>query len=158
MLALFLGWVGQLAYGITSQTTLAAGFRTFWILWFSGASTFFIGAIIGFLFGIPKTRRLLDDPQATPGYVDNSNLEDVSDWLTKIVVGIGLVEIRQIAEVAVRASRFIAEQLNDSPGAQTMAMASLVYGFACGFLNYYCWARVNLSEEFRRQLREQRGR
>ena len=31
-----------------------------------------------------------------PSYLPNTNLETISDWLTKVIVGVGLVEIREV--------------------------------------------------------------
>jgi hypothetical protein len=66
------------------------------LLW-SGACLF-AGALVGFLFGIPKTTQ---DPKAASGTVEvqqkvNTNLEDISDWMTKIFVGLGLSQIAKI--------------------------------------------------------------
>ncbi|MDH6578772.1 hypothetical protein [Kitasatospora sp. MAP5-34] len=76
-------WVGVLGGGL-----LVAG--TFTVL----------GGALGFLFGIP---RLLTsgaaahpaDQQATStaSYAPNTNLEQVSDWLTKILLGAGLTQL-----------------------------------------------------------------
>src|SRR4051812_34381069 len=44
------------------------------------------GVGIGFLFGIPKSRQRIPDQSGRPLYDPNTNLEDISDWLTKIIV------------------------------------------------------------------------
>ena len=49
------------------------------------------GAFSGFLFGIPRV--LQSDhlaSQESSRVLSNSNLEQISDWLTKILVGVGL--------------------------------------------------------------------
>jgi hypothetical protein len=58
-----------------------------------------VGAIFGFIFGIPRT--LTSDDGATDKglrsrIVPNTNLEQVSDWLTKILIGATLVELKSI--------------------------------------------------------------
>lgn len=91
----------------------------------SGLGVLAAGTVVGFLFGVPKVRqagaprrgpgkdsasdratdpartgsKLLDDPTG-PSYQQsvNTNLEDVSDWLTKILIGVGLVEAKSIAD------------------------------------------------------------
>ena len=70
-------------------------------LFLAGASTL-VGSIIGFLFGVPVRERNpgVDATGAgnrTIGYRPNTNLEQISDWLTKIIVGIGLVQFPKIA-------------------------------------------------------------
>src|SRR5690349_18031210 len=63
-------------------------------------AAFLGGALLGFLFGIP--RLLANDAAAPPApavggasepparspYAPNTNLEQISDWLTKILVGV----------------------------------------------------------------------
>src|ERR1700756_3592164 len=48
--------------------------------------------VLGFLFGLPRCIEKAEDPGLL-GYLSNTNLLDVSDWLTKIIVGISLVQI-----------------------------------------------------------------
>src|SRR4051812_7768648 len=62
-----------------------------------------VGAALGFLFGLPRARftdqLASHDASASenkaPGghYLANSNLIKVSDWLTTIVIGLGLVNL-----------------------------------------------------------------
>jgi hypothetical protein len=67
-----------------------------------------IGSLIGFLFGIPRTLQLevpitpkTQDAGKSDGKDDsfrqnvNTNLEQISDWLTKILVGVGLTQLDQ---------------------------------------------------------------
>jgi hypothetical protein len=50
------------------------------------SALFVAGCILGFLFGIPKV--LKESSSSTVGsFSDNANLEEISDWLTKIIVG-----------------------------------------------------------------------
>lgn len=47
-----------------------------------------VGALGGFLFGVPKLVPGGEDrADGKVVYVPNSNLEQVSDWLTKIIIG-----------------------------------------------------------------------
>jgi hypothetical protein len=68
-----------------------------------------VGAIIGFLFGIPRPVSASEAPPAAGGgapappgiskgqvWQSSTNLTQVSDWLTKIIVGVGLVEANTI--------------------------------------------------------------
>ena len=53
-----------------------------------------VGAFLGFLFGIPRTLQgnTTPGPDEIADYRPNTNLEQISDWLTKILVGVGLVK------------------------------------------------------------------
>src|SRR6185503_1210276 len=77
-----------------------------------------LAVAIGFLFAIPKVLQgpsapptpvpavpggggaptPAAPPPAPPGYSQrvNTNLEEISDWLTKIIVGVTLVELKQL--------------------------------------------------------------
>jgi hypothetical protein len=56
-----------------------------------------IGCLIGFLFGIP---RVVSSGQVRLGqsseYAPSSNLSEVSDWLTKLLLGAGLVQLTHL--------------------------------------------------------------
>src|SRR5262245_38208292 len=68
-----------------------------------------IGGLFGFLFGIPRSLQrpsvkgdgsggASDKPEGpqSPAYRPNTNLEEISDWLTKILVGVGLTQISRL--------------------------------------------------------------
>ena len=90
---LFLGVIIVLLFGANP-----AGNATIfiWIL-----ACLLVGMFIGFLFGIPK---IVQDNSPSvekigePAYRQqvNSNLTEISDWLTKIIVGLGLVNLTKI--------------------------------------------------------------
>ena len=89
------------------------------VLW--ALAYFTVGATIGFLFGIPRvlqqdvTPARSSDAGAAPSVTSatynlrvNTNLEQISDWLTKIFVGLGLVELQRVPDHLNRAATFIA--------------------------------------------------
>jgi hypothetical protein len=89
----------------------------------------------------------------------NTNLEQISDWLTKIIVGVGLVELKQLP---VRASDF-AKYLTQAFGTPTgvpdaFVFCVVVYFAVYGFLVGYLWARVKLTSVFSQAEKEARER
>ena len=75
------------------------------------AAAFSVGGLLGFLFGIPRTLQQESPPPtppasagAAPASVNssdyrqnvNTNLEQISHWLTKILVGVGLTQLRDV--------------------------------------------------------------
>jgi hypothetical protein len=129
------------------------------------------GATLGFLFGIPKTSTSVvrgqgaREPAATgnkpappdqagsPGGLANTNLEEVSDWLTKIVVGLTLVHLEKIRDFVVQISANMAGTLGDKPSAAaaySFASALIVGFFALGFLCGYLYTRIFLQGAFAR--------
>jgi hypothetical protein len=109
-------------------------------------AAFGVGAIIGFLFGIPRRiQREGVETAAGAGLSVNTNLEQISDWLTKIIVGVGLVEIGSIAGGLNSVAEGI--ELSTSANAKTFALALIVYSLVDGFLLAYVWTRVELSAQ-----------
>ena len=58
-----------------------------------------IGGLLGFLFGLPRAAPAGSGGTAPPSrrnWQTSTNLTDISDWLTKIIIGVGLVTATQI--------------------------------------------------------------
>lgn len=117
------------------------------------------GASIGFLFGIPK---IIQANATTGGTVPiektyqqqvNTNLTEISDWLTKIIVGLGLVNLTKIPPYLEKIAKILGSALNDNcPAGCPMAIA-LAYGiiisyFILGFLYGYITTRLYLAGAF----------
>lgn len=120
-----------------------------------------LGMVVGFLFGLPKWVQSpgpAPHPGPNPGgaagtaenpdghYTPNGNLEMVADWLTKIIVGLGLTQWREILGQLHRASLHLAALVSVSkpdPGAAYAACASAIIYFSClGVLLGYLWTRL----------------
>lgn len=131
----------------------------------AAAASFAVGALFGFLFGIPRANTahvvasVESDSGSTsvgtsaPMYVPNTNLEQISDWLTKILVGVGLVQIGQLGG----AINTLADGLAPGLGAYGHAAAvTLLISFTVtGFLSSYLFTRLRLQgafEPFRKAL------
>jgi uncharacterized membrane protein len=110
-----------------------------------------VGALAGFVFGIPKTGTT---PGMSAAYEGNTNLEQISDWLTKILVGAGLVELKGPSSVLSSfASAFRENQALGSHGWIVAPGIAIAYA-VCGFLLAYLWARIYMIAE----LEERRSR
>ncbi len=108
------------------------------------------GGLVGFLFGVP--RRLQEPGGAngprSEGWVGNTNLEQISDWLTKILVGVGLTQILQIPGQLQRLTAFLAPALGNQPSSQVFALGLLGYFSIAGFLIGYLTTRLLLGRAF----------
>jgi hypothetical protein len=116
----------------------------------AGAAASLLGALVGFLFGLPRTR----EPTATPGQSEigmttNTNLEEISDWLTKILVGLGLVQLGAFARNLGDAADSVARGLGGGDAAETFAVGLIVYSLVDGFLLGYLWTRIVVSYRLR---------
>jgi hypothetical protein len=88
----------------------------------------------------------------SPARVDyrvNTNLEQISDWLTKILVGVGLTQIAGIRHGLSSLTAFVAQGLGAPAVGQVFALALLSYSFVLGFLFGYLWTRLFLAGALR---------
>jgi hypothetical protein len=136
------------------------------------AGAFFAaGALAGFLFGIPRSvpRRQSDrastgkDPAAAKDsaadtvenrraespFATNTNLEDISDWLTKIIVGLGLINLKEIPQKLKALSWYFA-QVCGSGLCDPIALALMIHFFIAGFFLTYLMTRLYLTGAFTR--------
>jgi hypothetical protein len=130
------------------------------------AGGFAIGTALGFLFGIPRTLTAGGRAQhaaagadesaddGRPRYQPNTNLEDISDWLTKILVGAGLVELTRLVRAVGRLADSVALALGGTAGARgaewAFALGLLVAFPVSGFLAGYLHTRLRLQAIFAR--------
>lgn len=110
-------------------------------LLFMAGAAFAMGSVIGFLFGIPRLASDSSNPaNNASGYEGNDNLLQVSDWLTKIIVGVGLTQLYSIPS----ALRKYAEYLSNAAGLSNVALIVFIilYFSVFGFLFGYLWTRL----------------
>lgn len=152
--------------GVTFWSIAEGSLRAFASGWLVLSGAALVGGILGLLFGIPKS---ISDPalaalsarEAAPSdrsgstpatfrrtYAVNTNLEQISDWLTKIIVGVGLTQLPQLKQTfGVMASGVGASFAVGSvqPAAANVVAASIViYGLIAGFLSGYLLTRIFL--------------
>ena len=142
---------GALMVGLIA---VAIGAWSHWIaalLWGGACSA--VGWVIGFLFGIPRTlsadgsANSKIDPQKPQRSSTNTNLEQISDWLTKIIVGVTLVQIGPALNNLDAAAKLVAESLG-GPGFKSFAYALMMYFAITGFLGSYLLTRLFLQPAF----------
>ena len=117
----------------------------------AAAAAFVAGGLLGFLFGVPKAPGSDAEEPTMPGrvrYRVNTNLEQISDWLTKILVGVGLIQLTKIAAAATDLIGVIAKGMGDSASARIVAGGILVYFLGNGFLSGYYVTRTTLTTAF----------
>lgn len=136
------------------MTALAAwGHAATAILW--ALASLAVGAFIGLLFGIPRVKQTPAtgaDPKASASAATlrsevNNNLIEVSDWLTKIIVGVGLVQLNTLPAKLKLVATPLALCLADSCGLAA-AVGIIVFFAFLGFLAGYINARTFISAMF----------
>jgi hypothetical protein len=157
------GLVFQLIYGFSSGTQPG---RSISILFLISVAMASLGGILGLLFGIPRQLPAPDtDSNATRQSLPaestrqvrmafNTNLQDVSDWVTKLIVGISLVELTNILSFFDRSVMAISQET----GIQKAVIASVVlYYLIVGFIMTYYWTQTNLWREMLQLYKEMLG-
>ena len=87
-------------------------------------------------------------------YASNTNLEEISDWLTKIIVGFGLINLREIPGKLRGLAAYFSSLWSCGPGCvpipDSVSLAILIYFSVCGFFLAYLLTRLILPAAFRR--------
>ena len=135
---------------------------------FWGLACTVTGGIIGFLFGIPRVLQHNNTAAAIASQTDksnvdsertnkhsyemlvNTNLEQISDWLTKIIVGVGLIELRNLPIALQGLARYLTAGFENSENLQAFAATIVVYFSIIGFIVGYLLTRIYLSQAFSR--------
>lgn len=118
-----------------------------------------LGAVAGFVFGIPRTREAADQLTEPGGtgtperskkavLLANTNLERISDWLTTLVIGATLVQLKDIPAWL----KGIGDMFKDGPTIENLIPFVLVYFFGLAFLGIYLITRLYLTTALKRAL------
>lgn len=113
-------------------------------------AAFVVGCFVGFLLGIPRAvssgelRQNQSAAAGSSGLGTSSNLAEISDWLTKLVLGAGLVELTRLGGPVARLIDNVAAGLHSSGAsaasvqtAKVMAGA-IIFGYVImGLLDGY---------------------
>jgi membrane protein YqaA with SNARE-associated domain len=106
-----------------------------------------VGGVVGFLFGIPLTSKQRTAGVSESQYETNTNLEQVSDWLTKIIVGVGLVQVGRALPALTRLAKSLNAPLGGEPYSGSFGLALTISYALLGFLFLYLWSRTDFTRE-----------
>lgn len=91
--------------------------------------------------------------QTTTHNNSESNLEQVSDWVTKLLLGGSLTQIEKIPGTLANWGSYVASGLGDNaarvPANQAFATALIVYFLVLGFIAGYVITKVELGDKLR---------
>jgi uncharacterized membrane protein YciS (DUF1049 family) len=120
------------------------------------------GAFLGFLFGIPRSLQKNQNssepnsPNNHNSFADNTNLEQISDWLTKIIVGVSLTQVANIQLYLSKISHLVADGFQCNPKlAVAFIYAVIIFYLICGFIYCYLWTRIQLKAALNKMEVEQ---
>lgn len=169
--ATLIGCVIILIYGI-QFLSFGMSVSVIGVAFMVAGAALLVGGLLGFLFGIPRTLQRetptefepadggessLEAPDQGVSYQVNTNLEQISDWLTKILVGVGLTQIGKIPGALQLFGDYVSVGLGGANNSKTFAVAVLLYFLTCGFLIGYLWTRLHLAGALRRADRSALG-
>jgi len=154
--ALVIGLLSILGYAASGDPSTFLRIASLGLL--VGGGGFGAGTLLGFIFGVPRTgyssARFGRDDKGADGdeaesrqseYRGNTNLEQISDWLTKILVGVSLTQAHEIAVTVHRLVEFLAPAFvvsRDTASAKSFVLSLLVFAPICGFLLGYILTRI----------------
>ncbi|MFC4035857.1 hypothetical protein ACFO3J_30960 [Streptomyces polygonati] len=132
-------------------------------------ATLAVGGAVGFLFGIPKTftgraEETWADGQEPPErdirpyprsggqsrYAANTNLEQVSDWLTKLLIGAGLTQLGALSRYFKRLADTLAPSLGGRDDSAAFAAMMVTEFLLLGFLGGWLATRLLLASALSR--------
>jgi hypothetical protein len=160
LILIVIGLLGVIGYSI-SNTVRQGATSTLSIGLLVAAASLAVGGFFGFLFGMPRsadrassthkttdaqgkvTETLDPDPPRTK---PNTNLEEISDWLTKILVGAGLTQLNKIQTKLGDLSSYVAAGMGGNPADKSFVSVTVVFFGVCGFLAAFLWARLYMAK------------
>lgn len=142
----FIGATCMILYALTGGgwKFILHGIANFFLI---GGASFVGGGLLGFLFGIPK---IIQSNNSVNTYKANTNLEQISDWLTKILLGVGLTQIDEITAWIGQVSNYAAQDMTMIGDESAFIASLIVYFIVCGFLDGYLATRIILPRVFER--------
>lgn len=108
-----------------------------------GLGSLLSGWLLGFLFALPRSRTVAEasEQSSNPTIATirpNTNLEEVSDWLTKIIVAVTLVQLGKIPSAAEKLFVTVGDALGGRPSdtvfAGSLIVACAIAGFVLGWM------------------------
>ena len=141
------GWlVGGILVGIACEIWLSyernlnIGLLLLWSM-----AYLVIGGLLGFIFSVPKINTDISTTSCFQNRIqENTNLTQISDWLTKILIGAGLVQLHQIPSFIHHVAKVMGRGIQmtyyvPKDNSATMICAAIIlffltWGFICGYL------------------------
>ncbi len=158
LVVIALGIISIAVYSLDT-TSWSAYMRVVSLSTLIGGAFGLLGMLLGFLFGVPITDPRKEEitagagtvplERAQVGYKINTSLEQISDWLTKILVGVGLTQLQQIPGKIRQAAQALGSGLPGGEQHTGFVMAVLLYAATSGFLLGYLWTRIVFAPWFR---------
>ena len=133
LLSGLLALLGLIVIVVFCFATEGPHWRYFAVALTTAMASFLVGCLLGFLFGIPRVvstgaLRLKQDGQVsdssssdapTGQFSPSTNLSEISDWLTKLLLGAGLVQLGSLGRPAGSLVHAIAQGISTTSSGPT---------------------------------------
>ena len=96
------------------------------------------GLFVGFIFGVGK-------PEEAGKKHISTNLEQISEWLTKVIVGAGLAQLASLPTSLANFAAYANPRLGNFKNGEIFAIGILIYFLTCGFLSGYLFTKLYLT-------------
>lgn len=105
-------------------------------LFMAAYGAFSATGVFGFMLGL---RAVKESDSST-------HLQQIADWLTKILLGAGLVELKSISEAIWNFSQTIGSTINSDTGPFIVVFILMGFG-ALGLITGYLWSQLHYGSE-----------
>jgi hypothetical protein len=141
-IGLFLGFVPVIGFPITISKM---GGQILFIGMILGIASFISSFFTGTLFGMPKRNNIKESD-----YALNNSLVEISEWLTKIIVGLGLVNLKEIPSYLISLGEYVkASTKYDGELVSIYSISIVVYFGFLGLYIGYNYMRLVLSNKYK---------
>lgn len=154
----FFTLIGIVLYVSGGASTSISAIRIFGMFVTVMLAGLVVGGLLGFIFGLPRFLRVIDAATPAAGataapspttpskaaFAGNTNLEEISDWLTKIIVGLGLVQAHAIIDSGKHLAIKFSNQIGNPQGAMAMFCFVVAIASVGGFLFFYIETRTRI--------------
>lgn len=142
IIGISIGVIGIIGY---SNTIAGVGLRLCFVAILLAVATFIVGFFTGTLFGMPKRNSVNDSD-----YSLNNSLVEISDWLTKIIVGLSLVNLKQVPLYLMSLGKYVSEASNSKgQSLDVFSMCIVVFFLVLGLYIGYNYMRLVLSQKYK---------
>lgn len=136
------GLIGLTGYPLAVEE---AGFRLVFLGLLISLATLTGGFFTGCLFGMPKR-----NPDENSNYELNNSLVEISDWLTKIIVGLGLVNLMKIPGYLSSIGQYVSSASGiESKGVDVYTICLVLFFGVLGLYLGYNYMRLVLSRLYK---------
>ena len=106
-----------------------------------------LGVLLGLLFGVPHAGDKPTIDSSKWRLIPNTSLDQISDWLTKILVGVGLTQLFGLTSKLQALAEYLGPVFGGTGSSAGFALAVVLSSSADGFMLGFVWTKLILSPD-----------